>query len=70
MQRGLKSSVMARKKKQIETEQTPEAKQLAKLQAEVAWLRAENDFLKKLEALTREEEALKKQKKARKPSGN
>ncbi|WP_217607393.1 helix-turn-helix domain-containing protein [Chitinophaga sp. GbtcB8] len=69
LQRGRKAISMARKKKQPDTNLTPEAQKLAALQAEVEWLRAENAFLKKLDALI-QEEAQNRLKKERKPSGN
>jgi transposase-like protein len=61
-------SMVGKKKKQAGTNLSPEVQQLAALQAEVEWLRAENDFLKKLDALIREKEAQDKQKKEQKPS--
>ena len=70
LKRGRKKSPMARKKKQSDTNLSPEAQKLAALQAEVEWLRAENDFLKKLDALTQEKEARNKQRKELKPSKN
>jgi transposase len=46
------------------------AEQLAALQKEVEYLRAENAFLKKLEALIQQQEAAKAQSKQQKPSRN
>lgn len=70
LQRGRKKTPMARRKKQSDVNLTPEAQKLAALQAELEWLRAENAFLKKLDALIQEKEAQNKPKKGRKPSGN
>lgn len=70
--RGRKRSVMSKKskKKTDSTSSGSEEKTLAALKAEVEYLRAENAFLKKLDALIQEEEAAKTQGKQQKPSGN
>lgn len=66
--RRSKGTEMEPKKKQRKSNLSPEAEQLASLQAEVEWLRAENDFLKKLDALMQEKKARNKQRKEQKPS--
>lgn len=59
--KGRKASVMDKKReKKINPPSTsPVDKKLAALEAEVEYLRAENAFLKKLDALIREEDAVK-----------
>ncbi len=69
--RGRKRNMMAKKKpikrKALKVPGTSEEKIVA-LQKELEYLRAENAFLKKLEALTQQEEAAKAQSKRQKPS--
>jgi len=69
--RGRPRKTMARNtKKQPEQSNDPTEKKLAALQREVEYLRAENAFLKKLDALIQEEKAASKQNKRPKPSKN
>jgi hypothetical protein len=69
--RGGKVSTMPRKlRKSIVKPSDPTAQKLIELQKEVEYLRAENAFLKKLEALAQQEEAAKAQARRPKPSGN
>jgi transposase len=69
--RGRKRTSMAQKsKKKINPPTDPITEKLAALQKENDYLRAENAFLKKLEALVQEEEAAKAQARRQKPSGN
>lgn len=69
--RGRKRTTMAKKKtikrKALKAPGTSEEK-IAALQKELEYLRAENAFLKKLEALTQQEEAAKTKSKQHKPS--
>jgi len=69
--RGRKKTLMPpkAKKKTTEAANTPEEK-LAALQKEVEYLRAENAFLKKLDALIQQEKADKAQARRPKPSRN
>jgi len=69
--RGRKKSIMTKKprKKEI-TSSDSVAQKLEELQKEVEYLRAENAFLKKLEALAQQEEAAKVQARRQKPSRN
>lgn len=69
--RGRKRSSMAKKppKNQIPSND-PAAQKLAEMQKELDYLRAENAFLKKLDALVQQEEAAKAQAKRPKSSGN
>lgn len=69
--RGRKRSSMGKKptQKQIPSKDTAVQK-LAEMQKELDYLRAENAFLKKLEALVQQEEAAKAQAKRPKSSGN
>ena len=69
--RGRKRSPMAkkpRKKEQVSSD--PAAEKLSALQRENEYLRAENAFLKKLEALVQQEKAAKAQARQQKPSRN
>jgi len=69
--RGRKKSLMAKKtKKKKGTIADPSAEKVTALQKELEYLRAENAFLKKLEALIQQEEAAKAQSKRPKPSRN
>jgi len=69
--KGRKRSPMAKKPKKKEpTSSDPVAEKLAALQRENEYLRAENAFLKKLEALAQEEKAAKAQARRQKPFGN
>jgi transposase len=69
--RGRKKTTMTKKpRKKGVTPADPTAQKLAELQKEVEYLRAENAFLKKLEALAQEEEAARAQARQQKPSGN
>jgi transposase len=69
--RGGKVSTMPRKpRKSIVKPSDPTAQKLIELQKEVEYLRAENAFLKKLEALAQQEQAAKAQARRPKPSGN
>lgn len=70
--RGRKKSVMAKKtkKKQKDTADDKSADKITALQKELEYLRAENAFLKKLDALIQKEETAKAQNKRSKPSGN
>ena len=52
------------------TQTDPAAQKLAEMQKELDYLRAENAFLKKLEALVQQEEAAKAQARWPKSSGN
>ncbi|HTG57349.1 MAG TPA: helix-turn-helix domain-containing protein [Niabella sp.] len=68
-----KTTTMAKKKKGIKKDEPDldqSAQKLAELQKEVEYLRAENAFLKKLDALIQEEEAAKAQSKRPKSSRN
>ncbi|MBO9660925.1 MAG: hypothetical protein J7527_19030, partial [Chitinophagaceae bacterium] len=70
--RGRKKTLMPKKKpakKDTSTSDTSAAK-LASLQKEVEYLRAENAFLKKLDALIQQEEVAKAQSKQPKSSRN
>lgn len=69
--RGRKKSMMTKKARGKEiTSLDPTAQRLEELQKEVEYLRAENAFLKKLEALAQQEQAAKAQARRQKPSGN
>jgi transposase len=69
--RGRKKTIMAKKPRKQEYPSTdPAAEKLAALQKEVEYLRAENAFLKKLEALVQQEKAAKAQARQQKPSRN
>lgn len=69
-QRGRKKTTMTQKsRKKADTANDPVTEKLLALQQEVAYLRAENALLKKLEALA-QEEAAKTQARQQKPSGN
>jgi len=69
--RGEKKAIMTKKSRKKDTVPIdPAAQKLAALQKEVEYLRAENAFLKKLDALAQEEEAAKAQARQQKPSGN
>lgn len=70
--RGRKKAQMTKKiKKKRDTSATdPKAEKVAALQKEVEYLRAENAFLKKLDALIQQEKVAKAQSKRQKPSGN
>jgi transposase len=58
------------KKKKDKSTMDSGAEQLAALQKEVEYLRAENAFLKKLDALIQQEKAAKAQGRRQKPSRN
>ena len=69
--RGRKKSLMAKKtKKKKDTTADPSAEKVAALQKELEYLRAENAFLKKLDALIQQEEVAKAQGKRPKSSRN
>jgi transposase len=69
--RGRKRSTMAKKLKKKEvTSNDPAAQKLVEMQKELEYLRAENAFLKKLEALVQQEEAAKAQARQQKSSVN
>ena len=69
--RGRKKTPMTKKpRKKAVTSSDPAAEKLAALQKEVEYLRAENAFLKKLEALVQQEKAAKAQARQQKPSRN
>lgn len=70
--RGRKKSLMPSKKKTAKkgTATNSPAEKLAALQKEVEYLRAENAFLKKLDALIQQEKVAKAQSKRQKPSRN
>jgi len=69
--RGRKRSIMAKKLKKKEvTSNDPAAQRLVDMQKELAYLRAENAFLKKFNALVQQEEAAKAQARQPKSSGN
>jgi transposase len=69
--RGRKKSTMTKKpRKSSIVSSDPAAEKLAELQQEVEYLRAENAFLKKLEALVQQEKAGKAQARRQKPSRN
>lgn len=71
--RGRKKTLMPKKQKSTKKASSgteSSAEHLAALQKEVEYLRAENAFLKKLEALVQQEEAAKAQSKQQKPSRN
>lgn len=69
--RGRKKSTMIKKpRKKANASSDPAADKLAELQKEVDYLRAENAFLKKLEALVQQEKAAKAQSRRQKPSRN
>lgn len=69
--RGRKKSIMTPKpRKKADAPTDPAAQKLAKMQKELDYLRAENAFLKKLEALVQQEEAAKAQARQSKSSGN
>jgi transposase len=69
--RERKKSLMAKKiKKKKGTTADPSAEKVAALQKELEYLRAENAFLKKLDALIQQEKAAKAQSKQQKPSRN
>jgi transposase len=71
--RGRKKSPMTQKtskKKKDKSTMDSGAEQLAALQKEVEYLRAENAFLKKLDALIQQEKAAKAQGRRQKPSRN
>jgi transposase len=68
-QRGRKKTMKPEKPKKIkDASSSPAEQQLAALQAENEYLRAENAFLKKLKALIEEEEAAKASRGQQKPS--
>lgn len=70
---GRKKSLMAKKSTRNKKDKAltdPAVEKLAALQEEVEYLRAENAFLKKLDALIQQEQAAKAQNKQPKPSGN
>ena len=68
---GRKGSIMTRKSKKKDIiASDPMTAKLAEMQKELDYLRAENAFLKKLEALVQQEEAAKAQARRQKPSGN
>jgi transposase len=70
--RGRKKSLMAKKthKKKKSTIADQSAEKVAAMQKELEYLRAENAFLKKLDALIQQEESAKAQAKRPKPSRN
>jgi len=71
--RSRKKSLMPKKKKTTKEKASnsdQSAEKLAALQKEVEYLRAENAFLKKLDALIQQEKAAKIPSKRQKPSGN
>ena len=69
--RGRKRSIMARKPAKKETlSKDPATQKLAEMQKELDYLRAENAFLKKLNALVQQEEAARAQARRPKSSGN
>jgi transposase len=69
--RGRKRSIMAKKPKNKEvTSNDPAAQKLVELQKELEYLRAENAFLKKFNALVQQQEAAKAQARRPKSSGN
>lgn len=69
--RGRKKTIMAQKpRKKTNMPTDPAAQKLAEMQKELDYLRAENAFLKKLEALVQQEEAAKAQARWPKSSGN
>jgi transposase len=69
--RGGKKAIMTKKpSKRKDTQTDPAAQKLAEMQKELDYLRAENAFLKKLEALVQQEEAAKAQARWPKSSGN
>ena len=69
--RGRKKSTMIKKPgKKVKASSDSETEKLVKLQQEVEYLRAENAFLKKLEALVQQEKAAKAQARRQKPSRN
>jgi len=68
--RGRKKSVMLKKKKKTDSPSDPVAKKMEDLQREVEYLRAENAFLKKLDALIQQEKADKAQARSSKSSRN
>lgn len=69
--RGKKRLPMAKKpRKKEHVSSDPAAEKLAALQKENEYLRAENAFLKKLEALVQQEKAAKAQARQQKPSRN
>lgn len=68
--RGRKKITMAKTPKKEKKSSTPTDEKLAALQSEVEYLRAENAFLKKLDALVQEEKEAKAQSKRPKPSKN
>lgn len=69
--RGRKRSIMTRKlKKKGTTPIDPATEKVAAMQKELDYLRAENAFLKKLNALVQQEEAAKAQARRPKSSGN
>jgi transposase len=69
--RGCQASTMTGKPKKSNVKSSdPTARKLEELQKEVEYLRAENAFLKKLEALVQQEKAAKAQAKRQKPFRN
>jgi len=69
--RGRKRSIMSKKPKKKEiTSGDPAAQKLGELQKELEYLRAENAFLKKFNALVQQQEAAKAQARRPKSSGN
>jgi transposase len=71
--RGRKKSLMnkkTKKKKEATSTTDPASEKVAALQKEVEYLRAENAFLKKLDALIQQEKATKAQNRRQKPSKN
>lgn len=68
--RGRKRSIMAKKPRKKEITSSDPAQKLVELQKELDYLRAENAFLKKFNALVQQEEAAKAQARPPKSSGN
>lgn len=68
--RGRKKRAMSKKVKQVRSAPNSPEEKLAALQKENEYLRAENAFLKKLEALIQQEKAEKAGANRQKPSGN
>jgi transposase len=69
--RGRKKTIMSSKpRKKTNTPTDPSTQKLAEMQKELEYLRAENAFLKKLNALVQQEEAAKAQARRPKSSGN
>jgi transposase len=69
--RGRKKTIMAKKPpKKQEAPVDPMVQKMAEMEKELEYLRAENAFLKKLDALIQQEEAEKRQARRPKPSRN